>query len=115
MIVHSVWVPVSDGHLLAKTVLWSVGVCGSHAELTRSFGNSRSIVATRRVATSSRSVIPFQIPQMFSQLSSPVPLKNAESSRSILLVDQRSLTCTVWRGSSHLLTLTMGTAASFVQ
>jgi hypothetical protein len=60
------------------------------------------------MASWSRSVSWFQIPQTFSQVSRLVPLKKVACSISILLVDQRSLTWTVCRGSSHLVRLTCG-------
>ena len=55
------------------------------AVLTRNGAIARSIVATRRVASASRGVIPFQMPQIFSQLSQPTPLKKANC-RSLVFV-----------------------------
>ena len=72
-------------------------------------GTPRSMVATRRVASASRGVIPFQMPQMFSQLSQPTPLKKAYCRSSVLLRLQRSEMLTMWRGSSHLKRSTVGT------
>src|SRR5271170_4325684 len=67
------------------------------------------MVATRRVASASRGVIPFQIPQTFSQLSQPIPLKNANCRSLVLSRFQRSEIFTMWRDSSHLYLSTRGT------
>ena len=69
---------------------------------------ARSMVAMRRVASASRGVIPFQMPQILSQLSQPTPLKNANCRLSVLSFFQRSEMFTMWRGSSHLYLSTMG-------
>jgi hypothetical protein len=55
-----------------------MGDIGSQSLLTRNACTPRSMVATRRVASASRGVIPFQMPQMFSQLSQPTPLEKRE-------------------------------------
>src|ERR1017187_3716911 len=86
-----------------------MGDIGSQSLLTKNGATPRSIVATRRVASASRGVIPFQIPQMFSQLSQPTPLKKANWRSLVLSRFQRSEIFTMWRGSSHLYLSTMGT------
>ena len=48
------------------------------------------MVAMRRVASPSRGVMPFQMPQTFSQLSQPTPLKKANWRSSVLSRFQRS-------------------------
>ena len=65
--------------------------------LARNGATPRSIVAMRRVASPSRGVMPFQMPQMFSQLSQPTPLKKANCRSSVLLRFQRSEMLTMWR------------------
>src|ERR1700756_3627635 len=87
----------------------NIGASGSHSELIKNGASTRSSVATRRVASASRGVIPFQMPQMFSQLSQPTPLKNANCKLSVLSRFHRSEMFTMWRGSSHLYLSTMGT------
>src|SRR3981081_445027 len=86
-----------------------MGVIGSQSLLVRNGTKARSSVTTRRVASASRGVIPFQMPQIFSQLSQPTPLKKASCRSSVLLRFQRSEMLTMWRGSSHLYLSTMGT------
>src|SRR5664279_902160 len=86
-----------------------MGDIGSQSLLMRKGETPRSIVATRRVASASRGVIPFQMPQMFSQLSHPTPLKKANCKLSVLSRFQRSEMFTMWRVSSHLYLSTMGT------
>src|SRR5450631_3387490 len=86
-----------------------MGARGSQSRLTKNGAKARSIVATRRVASASRGVIPFQMPQMFSQLSHPTPLKKANCKLSVLSRFQRSEMFTMWRVSSHLYLSTMGT------
>src|SRR5579875_420302 len=100
MSVHSV--RLSPGHLLAYTWNCRVGVWGSHPELISNDENCRSIFATRRMASPSRGVIPFQMPQMFSQVSRPIPLKKAYCRSKVLLRCHRSDTLVMCRGSSHL-------------
>ena len=85
-----------------------MGNSGSHCELTRNGATARSIEATRRVASASRGVMPFQMLHTFSQLSQPTPLKNANWRSEVLSRFQRSLMLTMWRGSSHLYLSTMG-------
>src|ERR1700749_2457322 len=82
---------------------------GSQSALTRNGAAAGSLVAQRGVASASRGVIPFQIPQIFSQLSQPTPLKNANCRLSVLSRFQRSEMFTMWRGSSHLYLSTIGT------
>src|SRR5579872_132077 len=86
-----------------------MGASGSQSELIRNGASARSMVATRRVASASRGVTSFQIPQMFSQLSQPTPLKKANCRLSVLSRFQRSEMFTMWRGSSHLYLSTKGT------
>src|SRR5271163_1528612 len=86
-----------------------MGDIGSQFLLMRKGETPRSIVAMRRVASPSRGVIPFQMPQMFSQLSQPTPLKNANWRSSVLLRAQRCEMFTMWRDSSHLYLSTWGT------
>ena len=57
--------------------------------LTRNGATARSMVAMRRVASPSRGVTPFQMPQTFSQLSQPSPLKKANCRSSVLSRFQR--------------------------
>src|SRR5271157_2265084 len=90
-----------------------VGVWGSQSALTRYSAKRRSILASRRMASASRSVMPFQMPQMFSQVSYPTPLKNAYCKLSVLSLFQRSHTFTMWRGSSHLPREIMGAKGYF--
>src|ERR1700730_5322333 len=88
--------------------LRSIGAIGSQSLLMTNVDTARSIVATRRAASASRGVIPFQMPQMFPQLSHPTPLKgNCKSSVSLRF--QRSEMLTMCRGSCHLYLSTMGT------
>src|SRR5271170_5390826 len=86
-----------------------MGDIGSQFLLMRKGETPRSIAATRRVASASRGVIPFQMPQMFSQLSQPTPLKKANCRSSVLSRFQRSEMFTMWRDSSHLYLSTKGT------
>src|SRR5580698_11240741 len=86
-----------------------MGDMGSQSLLMRNDDTPRSMVAIRRVASASRGVIPFQIPQIFSQLSQPTPLKKANCRSSVLSRFQRSEMFTMWRGSSHLYLSTKGT------
>src|SRR4051812_19988113 len=92
----------ASGHLEAKMPYWRVGVWGSQAGLTRKSAKRRSIFAMRRMASASRGVMPFQMPQMFSHDSYPTPLKKANCKLLVLSLFQRSQTLTIWRGSSHL-------------
>src|ERR1035438_4763304 len=85
-----------------------MGDIGSQSLLMRKGETARSIVATRRVASASRGVIPFQMPQTFSQLSQPTPLKKANCRSLVLSSFQRSLMLTMWRVSSHLYRSTIG-------
>ena len=48
------------------------------------------------------------MPQTFSQLSQPTPLKKANCRSLVLSWFQRSLMLTMWRVSSHLYRSTMG-------
>src|ERR1039458_9137254 len=105
-IVHSVF--DSTGHRLAKTPCCKVGVCGSQSRLIRSSAKNRWIVIIRRIVSPSRDVIPFQIPQTFSQLSIPMPLKNADCNSCVLSRDHRLQRCTMCRGSTHLYRLIDG-------
>src|SRR5713101_7784056 len=98
-----------NGHRLANTPYRNIGANGSQSLLMRNGANARSSVATRRVASASRGVIPFQIPQIFSQLSQPTPLKKANCRLSVLSRFQRSEMLTMCRDSSHLYLSTMGT------
>src|ERR1022692_3415159 len=98
-----------DGHRLAYTPYRNIGTSGSQSKLTRNGAIARSRVATRRVASASRGVIPFQIPHTFSQLSQPTPLKKANCRLSVLSCFQRSEMFTICRGSSHLYLSTIGT------
>src|ERR1700761_7956447 len=68
----------------------STGANGSQPSLTRNGASARSIVATRRVASASRGAMPFQMPQTFSQLPQPTPLKNANCRSFVLSRFQRS-------------------------
>src|SRR5271166_6900381 len=85
-----------------------MGDIGSQSLLMRKDETPRSIVATRRVASASRDVIPFQMPQMFSQLSQPTPLKKANCRSSVLSRFQRCEMFTMCRVSSHLYLSTRG-------
>src|SRR5579862_7332357 len=85
-----------------------MGDIGSQSLLTRKDATARSIVATRLVASASRGVMPFQIPQTFSQLSQPTPLKKANCRSPVLSRFQRCETFTMWRVSSHLYLSTRG-------
>src|SRR6516165_7511353 len=95
-------VRLGSGHLEAKTPYCRVGEWGSQPGLIRKSAKRRSIFAMRRMASASRGVMPFQIPQMFSQDSYPTPLKKANWRLLVLSLFQRSQTLTMWRGSSHL-------------
>src|SRR6267154_6249052 len=86
-----------------------MGVSGSQPVLLKNGASARSMVAMRRVASASRGVIPFQIPQIFSQDSQPMPLKKANCRLSVLSCFQRSEIFTIWRVSSHLYLSGMGT------
>src|SRR5882724_11462441 len=90
-----------------------MGYNGSQAELVRNGANARSIDATRRVASASRGVMPFQMPQTFSQLSQPMPLKNATCRSSVLTRFQRSQMFAICRDSSHLKRFTLGTNCAY--
>src|SRR5580704_10535067 len=85
-----------------------IGYNGSQSRLTRYSAVARSMAATRRVASPSLGVIPFQMPQIFSQLSQPTPLKNANCRLLVLLRFQRSEILTIFRVSSHLYLSTSG-------
>src|SRR5260370_42169949 len=90
------------GQRLGNNPNGSIGKNGSQPLLTRNGATPRSIVATRRVASLSRGVIPFQMPQIFSQLSQPIPLKNANCRSAVLSRFQRSEMFTMCLVSSHL-------------
>src|SRR5208283_5530066 len=85
-----------------------MGDIGSQSLLIRKFETPRSIVATRLVASAPRGVIPFQIPQIYSQLSQPTPLKKATCRSSVLSRFQRCEIFTICRVSSHLYLSTRG-------
>ena len=104
--VHTVCRPAAGGW--GKCRSCSIGASGSHSGCCQDRRVARSIVAIRRVASASRGVMPFQIPQMFSQLSQPTPLKKANCRSSVLSRFQRSEMFTMWRGSSHLYLLDHG-------
>src|SRR5437899_6423789 len=71
------------GQRLAYTPYRNIGESGSQSLPTRNGATARSMVATRRVASASRGVIPFHIPQMLSQLYQPTPLKQANGRLSV--------------------------------
>src|ERR1039457_4854826 len=106
-------VRLASGHREAKTPDCTAGACGSHPGLTRESAERRSSLAMRRMASASRGVMPFQMPQTFSQDSYPTPLKNAYCRLFVLSLFQRSQTCTMWRGSSHLPRLMEGMKGYF--
>jgi hypothetical protein len=73
--------PAASGWQNAVAMGWVIGL---PAGLVRKGATPRSMVAMRRVASPSRSVMPFQMPQTFSQLSQPTPLKKANCRSSVL-------------------------------